>query len=79
VSRGQEDFDNALRNALEIRGAYFDLLGMIEEWPHLRFDNAGAHFDKAAMLIETASTAIDAAVGACVSEHFSRLPEKDAT
>lgn len=79
MSRGQEDFDSALRDALEIRGAYFDLIGMIDEWQHLRFDNAGSYLDKAAALIGTAATAIDAAVGCCVSEHYSRLPEKDAT
>ena len=79
MSRSQSDFDVALRDALEIRGAYFDLIGTIEEWPHLRFSEAQQHLNKAIDLLDDAGRAIDAAVGCCVSEHYSRLPEKGAT
>ena len=71
MSRGQEDFDAALRDALEIRSAYHDFIQALECWEHPRFAEACDHLDRLSeLLTDEIAAAIDAAVGACVSSHY---------
>lgn len=76
MSRGQQDFDAALRDALRIRATYYELLRRLESWEHLRFEAAQDHAD---LLLKNLDghllrKRMDALVGACVCEHYSRLP-----
>lgn len=79
MSRGQEDWDNALRDALKIREAWHEFLGLIEGWDHLRFTEAQEYLydlDTEPMqeFKQQVTQRIDSVVGSCVCDHYSRLP-----
>jgi len=78
VSRSQSDFDAALRDALAIRSAYYDLLDLIDSWDHLGFPEACEFLSGTEDLAPIIGERLDAVVGMCVSVHFSRLPEENA-
>ena len=75
MSRSQSDFDAALRDALAIRSAYYDLLDLIDSWDHLRFSEACEFLNGTVELAPIIGERLDAVVGMCVSEHYSRLPD----
>lgn len=76
MSRGQEDWDHALRDALAIRAAYHNLMHLIDSWEHPRFENADQMLAAIYSIFDAHRARFDTVVGNCVSEHYSRIPDK---